>query len=172
MTKIRGKTWLTLSLLGESAQNNFFLLLSSQSTPPLTCCLQHKPNTTPLGSCPHTDHAYGMDPICTPFKYTANTYSPDWAASTWRSHYECSFPCIRNTRLLQALGTQEPSMCWGSTQQTERPLHYLQCCSLQQPLCCFMAQGLRCRGPEEDSRLRHRATARANPPPGPSRQRA
>lgn len=85
---------------------------------------------------------------------------------------ECSFPCIRNTRLLQALGTQEPSMCRGSMQQTERPLHYLQCCSLQQPLCRFTAQDLRCRGPEEDSQLRHRATARANPPPGPSRQRA
>lgn len=31
MTKVRGKTWLTLSQLGESAESKFFLLLSSQS---------------------------------------------------------------------------------------------------------------------------------------------
>lgn len=55
------------------------------------------------------------------------------------------------------------STCQGTMYRIQRPLCYLQGCSLQQCLCCFTARGLRCRDREEESLLQYRATARANP---------
>lgn len=72
----RGKTRLTCYWKDLLTAASFCSCLL-RACPPLTCCVQHKFRTTPPCSCPHTDHAYGMDPIRTVFKSAANSCPPD-----------------------------------------------------------------------------------------------
>lgn len=127
MTK--GKTCLTLTAGKNQLWATSFCFCLLRASPLLTYCLQHKPSTAPLGSCPHTDHVYGMDPIHTPFKYAANSYSPAWPASTWWSRCEHPLPCAWNTGLPEVLR----NLLQHSVEQTQRPLCY-NTCSAAAPL--------------------------------------